>query len=164
MNASTNPTSSPASDFDFLHGSWLVLHRKLARRLAGCTDWIAFPGTLDVQPVLAGRGNIDINLLDDPAGPYQAHSLRLFEPDRQAWSIWWIDWRSPDTVDPPVRGGFSDGLGSFFSEDRFEDRPIRVRTTYRSIAEDRAEWTQAFAPAGTDDWEVNWIMEFTRRA
>lgn len=153
---------SGSNDFDFLHGDWQVLHRKLVRRLAGCTDWIEFRGTLSVQPILAGRGNIDINQLDDPTGFYEAHSLRLFDPENGAWSIWWIDWRSPDIVDPPVRGGFRDGLGSFFSDDRFEGRPIRVRTTYRQVDPGRAEWTQAFAPAGTEEWEVNWIMEFSR--
>src|SRR5688500_6434426 len=151
-----------AGGFDFLHGSCRVAHHKLARRLAQCTDWIVFPGTLEVQPVLSGVGNIDINLLDDPSGAYQAHSLRLRDPGTDRWSIWWIDWRQPDEVDPPVRGGFADGLGTFFSDDRFEGRAIRVRTTYRSIDPDHAEWTQAFAPAGTDDWEVNWIMEFER--
>jgi len=150
------------TDFEFLHGTWQVLHRKLMRRLAGCTDWIEFPGTLSVEPVLAARGNIDINQLEDPAGAYEAHSLRLYDPASETWSIWWIDWRSPDQVDPPVRGGFRDGLGSFFSDDRFEGTPIHVRTTYRAVDAGRAEWTQAFAPAGGDAWEVNWIMEFMR--
>lgn len=153
-----------AADFDFLHGEWHVTHRKLVQRLAGCTDWISFPGSLQVQPVLDRRGNIDLNLLDDPAGPYEAHSLRLYDTERHHWLIWWVDWRRPEQLDPPVIGGFDGISGSFFGDDLFEGQPIRVRTTYRSIDARRAEWTQAFAKAGTDDWEVNWIMEFSRSA
>jgi hypothetical protein len=150
-------------DFDFLHGRWSVIHRKLVRRLSGCTDWYIFPGTLEVEPLLDGRGNFDLNRLSDPTGEYEAHSLRLFDARTGSWSIWWIDWRRPNEFGPPVRGGFEDGNGSFFGDDRFEDRPIRVRTTYRQVGPHSADWTQAFAPVGHDDWEVNWIMEFERR-
>lgn len=158
------PGGSEVNDFDFIHGSWRVTHRKLARRLVGCTEWQSFPGTLEVQPLLDGRGNFDVNRLADPAGPYEAHSLRLFDAGTGTWSIWWIDWRRPNEVDPPVRGGFRNGSGSFFSEDQFEGRPIQVRTTYRMVGPDAAEWTQAFAPSENGDWEVNWIMEFERTA
>ena len=45
-------------DFDFLHGSWTVQHRRLRKRLVGSTDWERFSGTLVYRPVLAGRANI----------------------------------------------------------------------------------------------------------
>ncbi|QNA86707.1 DUF1579 domain-containing protein [Sphingomonas sp. So64.6b] len=148
--------------FDFLHGQWRVTHRKLGARLAGARDWFDFPGTLQVDPVLDGLGNIDVNVLDDPNGAYRAHSLRLFDASTGLWSIWWIDRRST-TIDPPVIGGFEGRKGTFFGDDLFAGKPIRVRTTYEPFDDTRAEWTQAFSADGGASWEVNWIMEFHRQ-
>lgn len=147
--------------FDFLHGRWRVYHRKLAERLAGSSEWIEFPGTLDVRPILGGLGNVDDNVLDDPAGAYLATSLRLFDPVTRAWTIWWIDGRRP-ALDPPVIGVFAAGIGRFYGEDRFEGRPIKVRFTYQSLSAMAAQWTQAFSDDGGATWEVNWIMDFER--
>lgn len=150
-----------AIGFDFLIGDWRVRHRKLKRRLAGDTTWFEFPGTLSVRKILGGRGNIDENVLDDPAGRYEASSLRLFNPEAGQWSIYWIDARNP-SVDPPVIGRFENGLGSFYNDDLFEKRPIRVRFTYQSLTARTAQWTQAFSADAGENWETNWIMDFTR--
>ncbi|MGH6615008.1 DUF1579 domain-containing protein [Sphingomonas sp.] len=150
-----------AQGFDFLHGAWQVTHRKLSARLVGARDWFDFPGTLQVDPVLSGQGNIDLNALDDPNGAYRAHSLRLFDAQTGLWSIWWID-RRTTAIDPPVIGGFEGRKGTFFGDDLFTGKPIRVRTTYEPIDQARAEWTQAFSADSGANWEVNWIMEFRR--
>jgi hypothetical protein len=147
--------------FDFLHGRWRVTHRKLRERLAGKNDWFEFPGTLEVAPILGGLGNFDRNILQDPGGAYEASSLRLFDPKTGRWSIYWLDGRAP-AVEPPVVGGFAGAKGTFYADDTFRGRAIRVRTTYESLGPGRAQWTQAFSPDVTDAWEVNWIMDFDR--
>lgn len=158
----TQGTAGPRSaKFDFLFGRWSVTHRKLRRRLAGSSEWHAFPGTLEVAPILGGLGNFDVNRLDDPAGPYEAHSLRLYNPAAGHWSIWWLDARVP-AIDAPVVGGFTGAKGSFFSDETFDGRPIKVRTTYAPFGPDAAQWTQAFLAEGGGSWEVNWIMDFRR--
>lgn len=149
--------------FDFLHGRWDVRHLKLRERLAGDRRWHSFAGTLEVDPILGGRGNFDRNLLDDPAGGYEAHSLRLFDAAKGLWSIWWLDSRSP-VLEPPVVGRFEGALGTFFAEDVLRGRPIRVRTTYEALSRESAVWTQAFSGDGGATWEVNWIMDFQRAA
>ena len=156
-------TERPAGSmgFDFLHGDWSVRHRKLRKRLAGSPDWFEFPGTLSVRPILSGLGNIDDNVLRDPQGRYIATSLRLFHPERRAWTIWWLDGRNP-AVETPVVGVFSGRKGAFFAQDMWEGRPIRVRFTYEDQAPGRAQWTQAFSADGGETFEVNWIMDFTR--
>jgi hypothetical protein len=160
-------SSAPAADspharaFDFLHGRWRVRHRKLRQRLAGSSDWFEFPGTLAVDPILGGLGNFDENVLDDPTGKYVAHSLRLYSPDTDQWSIWWLDGRAPE-LDTPVVGGFPERKGTFYSDDSFGGRPIKVRTTYTPLAPGNAQWTQAFSADGGATWEVNWIMDFER--
>lgn len=160
--ATRRTITSGRGDFDFLHGAWRVTHSKLCERLSGSQEWIRFPGTLEVGGILDGGGNFDVNRLEDPAGRYEAHSLRLFSPVTGQWSIWWLDGRRPGTIDPPVVGGFDGGLGTFFGDDHHDGQPVRVRTTYRPLPPDRAEWSQAFALPDSDDWEVNWIMEFAR--
>jgi hypothetical protein len=150
-----------AAGFDFLHGDWSVRHRKLRKRLARSQDWFEFPGTLSVRPILSGLGNVDDNVLEDPAGPYLATSLRLFNPTARTWTIWWVDGRSP-AVETPVVGVFTGRKGAFYAEDTWEGRPIRVRFTYEDQGPGRAQWTQAFSADGGGTFEVNWIMDFTR--
>lgn len=158
------PATEPRSDgFDFLLGRWDVRHRKLRRRLAGCGDWDMFDGSLDVGSILGGLGNFDVNRLDDPAGEYEAHSLRLYNPAARNWSIWWLDARAPG-IGSPVVGNFAGAKGSFFNEELFEQRPVRVRTTYEPLTRDHAQWTQAFSADDGATWEVNWIMDFRRAA
>lgn len=162
MTAAADPPPRARSDgFDFLAGRWAVTHRKLRDRLVGSREWIAFGGTLAVDPILSGLGNFDMNRLDDPAGAYEAHSLRLHNPAAGTWSIWWLDARMPE-VGVPVVGGFAGAKGMFYADDRFAGRPIQVRTTYEPLSPGRARWTQAFSVDAGASWEVNWVMDFRR--
>ena len=150
------------ADFDFLFGTWRVHHRKLKQRLAGETDWIQFEGEVICWPVLGGLGNIDDNLLDDPSGAYRAMSLRCYDFQAGRWSIWWVDARTM-RLEPPVHGGFEDGIGTFHGDDTFAGKPIRVRFLWSDITPDSARWEQAFSDDGGVNWETNWIMIFTRQ-
>lgn len=165
MSAPGVGVAAPAGGgFDFLHGRWRVTHRKLWERLTGSREWYAFPGRLEVKPILGGLGNVDWNVLEDPAGRYEATSLRVLDPNAQRWSIYWLDARAPAALDPPVVGGFEGRKGTFHSDDSFEGRPIKVRTTYEPLSARSAEWTQAFSVDSGRTWEVNWVMAFERAA
>jgi hypothetical protein len=153
---------SSAHDFDFFHGRWVVHHRRLKDRLAGCTEWEVFGGNTCVQPLLGGAGNVDDNLIELPAGPYRAVTLRSFDPATKQWAIWWLDGRYPHTVDVPMVGGFEAGIGTFFADDTFRGRPIRVRFLWSNITAATARWEQAFSTDGGKTWETNWEMDFTR--
>jgi len=157
MNASSH------TDFDFFIGSWDVAHRRLKERLAGCTEWDEFKGTTVVRKVLGGFGNVDDNVLELPAGHYRAVTLRSFDPVRKIWSIWWLDGRYPGTLDTPMVGQFSDGVGVFYADDRFNGMPIRVRFVWSVPRPDAPRWEQAFSADGGTTWETNWTMDFARR-
>ena len=122
-------------DFDFYIGNWWVRHRRLKERLGGSDEWEEFEGTSRAWPILDGAGNIDDNVLEMPNGTYRAISLRTFEPWSERWSIWWLDGRTPGRLDPPVVGGFRDGVGTFIGPDTFEGRPILVRFLWSDITE-----------------------------
>lgn len=149
-------------DFDFYMGSWRVRHRRLTKRLMGSDHWQEFEGTSTAWPILGGAGNIDDNVLELPDGQYRAISIRTYDPASDQWSIWWLDGRTPSRLDPPVVGGFADGIGTFIAEDTFDDRPILVRFLWSDITDRSTRWEQAFSADGGSTWEVNWVMESTR--
>lgn len=152
-----------AADFDFLHGSWSVRHRKLRRRLQGDDTWMGFGGTMTARPILAGAGNFDENVLEDPSGAYEACTLRTFDAASGRWSIFWIDGRDP-RPDPPVVGAFADGVGRFQGADTLGGRPILVRFAWSRTDGPCPRWEQAFSDDGGGTWETNWIMDFNRIA
>jgi len=149
-------------DFDFLVGRWNVAHHRLKGRLVGSTEWEDFKGTSTLWLTLNGLGTIDDNVLELPGGTYRAMGIRAFDPKTMQWSIWWLDERYADSIEPPVRGGFKDGVGVFEGDDTLNGKPIRVRFTWSKITRTSAHWEQAFSPDGGKTWEVNWQMEFTR--
>jgi hypothetical protein len=144
-------------------GRWRVHHRRLKERLASSHEWIEFEGTLAAQPLMGGYANIDDDVLAIPEGAYRAVTLRAFDPRSGQWSIWWLDGRSPQCpLDPPVRGGFHNGVGTFYADDVLDNKPIRVRFIRSRIALTSCHWEQAFSPDGGSSWETNWEMDFVR--
>ena len=163
MTTSTEPRSA-VHDFDFYMGSWRIHHRRLKERLAGNDEWEEFEGTSVAWPLLDGAGNVDDNVLELPAGTYRAVSLRSFDPATNQWSIWWLDGRTPGRLDPPVVGGFENGVGTFIAEDTFNGRPILVRFIWSDITDTHLPLGAVVLAGRRDTWEVNWVMESTRIA
>jgi hypothetical protein len=165
IDDATDTTEAPSGvhDFDFYMGKWQVHHRRLKERLVGSDEWQEFEGTSTAWPILDGAGNIDDNVLELPDDTYRAVSLRSFDPTSQTWSIWWLDGRNPhNPLDPPVKGRFVDGIGTFLAEDAHKGQPIIVRFLRSNITANTCRWEQAFSTDGGTTWEVNWVMESTR--
>lgn len=157
----TGDATGGAADFDFLHGSWSVRHRKLRSRLRGDETWLEFGGSMVARPILAGAGNFDENVLQDPTGAYEACTVRTFDPATRQWSIFWIDGRAP-RPDPPVVGAFEAGVGRFLGSDTLHGRPILVRFVWSRTGGASPRWEQAFSDDEGGSWETNWIMDFDR--
>jgi len=156
-------TGAGLRDFDFLVGHWRVHHRKLKERLANSHEWIEFEGTLTSQPLMRGYSNVDDDEFEVPGGTYRGVGLRSFDPKTQQWSIWWLDSRTPlGPLDPPVRGGFHDGVGTFYADDTFNGKPIRVRFIWSKITPTSCQWEQAYSPDGGKTWETNWVQDIKR--
>src|SRR5688500_18112007 len=152
-----------ANDWKWLIGSWSVRHRRLKDRLAGSTEWEEFTGTCVNWPLMGGRGNVDDNVLNFPSGRYQGVGVRAFDIESKQWSIWWIDSRRPG-IEPPVRGGFANGIGTFIGDDTWKGKPVKVRFRWTQITPTSAHWDQASSGDGGKTWETNWHMDFTRTA
>lgn len=152
-----------ARDFDFFFGRWQVRHRRLKERLAGSREWIEFDGTSVAQPLLGGYGNVDDNVFAFDGKTIRGVTLRSFDPASRQWSIWYLDTRAPlGPIDPPVRGAFREGIGTFYADDIFNGKPIRVRFTWSAAAPATPHWEQAFSADGGATWETNWAMDFRR--
>jgi hypothetical protein len=148
------------NDFDFFVGSWDVRNRRLAERLVGSDDWEEFPGFSTGIRVFEGGANVDEIIF--PSLGSRGLTLRLYDPSRDEWSLYWSSSRD-GLLQPPVVGRFRDGVGEFHGDDTDGGRPIRVRYRWSGITATTARWEQAFSADGEQTWETNWIMDFTRR-
>jgi hypothetical protein len=146
-------------DFDFLHGSWRIDHRRLKERLTGCEEWEEFSTRMECRPILGGAGNLDEG--EFPSRGYHAMSLRLYDRQEQTWTIYWMTSLSGG-IDPGVTGRFNDGVGEFFGPDTHEGTPVLARYTWSDITPAAARWAQAFSTDDGQTWETNWIMRLTR--
>jgi hypothetical protein len=146
------------NDFDFLAGSWNVTNRRLVERLAGSDTWEEFPSTVECLRQFDGNANVDFN--DFPTKQVQGMSMRLFDPARQEWSIYWAS-SLDGLLQPAVVGKFEDGVGTFYGDDTLNGRPIRVRFLWSNMDTATPRWEQAFSVDGGQSWELNWVMEFS---
>jgi hypothetical protein len=149
----------PATDFDFLPGTWRVRNRKLTDTLdPDCDEWTTFEATSTARAMLGGLGNVDHFVTDG----YEGFSLRLYQPETDTWRIWWSSTQRPGRLDPPVEGRFSGDRGRFECEDVIDGVAIHMRFDWSDITEDSARWEQAFSFDGGATWKPNWVMELSR--
>jgi hypothetical protein len=153
-------SASGAGDFDFLIGSWDVQHRRLRQPLAGCDDWDVFGSASQCWSLFDGAANVDE--LRVPERGFTGLSLRLLDPARGEWTIYWANSRT-GLLQPPVTGRFSGSIGTFYGDDTHEGRAVRVRYLWSDITPGSARWEQAYSVGAEQAWEVNWVMELTRR-
>jgi hypothetical protein len=75
-----------------------------------------------------------------------------------------MDSRTPlKPLDPPVRGSFHNGIGTFYANDDIEDgKPVRTRLMWSEITATSGHWEQAESTDGGKTWETDWIMDLKR--
>lgn len=159
-------TSSAASpdgvhSFDFLMGEWHVQHR--VKRSAGTEQWQEFDSTCTNRSLMNGAANVEEHVFNRPVGVSYGVALRAYDSKADEWAIWWVDSRVPHgAVDPPVKGRFVNGVGTFYSDGTLDGKPMRVRFIWSNITAKSAHWEQAYSFDAEKTWETNWTMEFKR--
>lgn len=157
------PNLSGVHDFDFFIGSWRTHSRRLKYRLVGSHDWEEFDGTIRSLSLMGGLANVDDTEFDTPEGIYRGVAPRAYDPKTGLWAIWWIDGRNPHgALDPPVKGRFVHGIGTFYASDTLRGKPIKVRFIWSQITPNTAHWEQAYSGDGGRTWETNWIQDVRR--
>lgn len=154
--------SSPA-DFDFFVGRWKVHNRKLKTRLNDCTEWTEFESLLECRKILGGFGNTDSFQTAFDGKPFEAMTLRLFNPQTKLWSIYWAD-SNVVVLDVPQVGSFENKIGEFYAKDVFENKEIIVKFRWDATDAETPVWSQAFSADEGESWEWNWTMTFYKCA
>jgi hypothetical protein len=163
VSAPAMPNLTGVHDFDFLFGEWRVHHR--IKRPVDGGKWQEFEGTCSVRPLMDGYANVEDHAFQRPTGVTRAVGLRAYDPKTGQWAIWWVDGRVPsNAVDPPTKGAFENGVGSFYWDGTLDGKPIRTRFIWSQIAPQSARWEQAYSADAGKTWETNWVMEFRRVA
>ena len=157
------PNLTGLHDFDFRSGEWTAHHRRLKERLADNHEWVEFDGTQTFWKLMDGYANVDENVFKMPGGDYRGVTLRAYDPNTGQWAIWWLDGRNPfGEMDPPVKGHFENGVGTFYADDKLRGKPIKVRFIWSHMTPTSAHWEQAFSPDGGKTWETNWYTDFRK--
>jgi hypothetical protein len=165
---STKPDASATTaardgthDFDFWFGRWNGVHRKLQHRLAHSNEWEDFSGTAFAKPLLGGRSNMDENVFHSGVEGAGGVGVRFYNSKTHLWSIYWLG-TTGNTFDSPMVGSFVDGVGTFYGDDTWEGKPVRVRFIWSKIDLTHCHWEQAYSADSGKTWETNWLMDFTR--
>lgn len=159
METSLEPSANGAHGFDFLHGTWTIRSRRLRSRLTNSEDWDEGPGQSSCWPLFGGAANIDE--LAFPTYGFSGVTLRLYDPARHEWSLYWANSRD-GILQPPVVGRFVDGRGDFYGNDTEGRVPIVVHFIWSEITPTSARWEQEFSTDEGKTWETNWIMDLSR--
>ena len=134
---------------------------RLQHPLSGSTTWVEYDGTTIVRPVWKGRANLVELFADGPAGHLELLSLRLYEEATNTWSLYSASARGA-AIDPPVKGTFEAGRGTFVGPDRLGDKPILVRFVISPVDATSWKFEQAFSADDGKTWEANWLATDTR--
>jgi hypothetical protein len=149
------------NSFDWFVGTWQSAQRRLRRPLAGRHEWYEFSGEHRCWNVLDGAANVDEALF--PSEGFGGVTLRLYDKERDVWSLYWASSRTGLSPEPVVGRFGEDGRGVFIGDDTWEGRSIKVLYVWSDITETTARWEQSFSADGGATWELNWVAEFSRR-
>ncbi len=150
-------------DFDFLAGRWTVRDRRLRKRLAGSGTWDETEGTSNNWPVLGGHGNVGDDATTLPNGTGRGVSIRVWNAAGGQWSCWRLDGRDPSNIRSPLRGGFADGLGTFYGEEEVDGKPVKTRVVWSRIAPRSVRRERSVSADGGATWETNRVSELERQ-
>lgn len=162
----TSPADHPqqprvADAFDFLSGTWNVHHSRVIDPVRHATgrpsEVIEFDGVQLGRTYFAGAVSVDATTLAEPS---QRLTLRVHDPQTRQWSIYSIN-SKVGRLEPPVRGGFTDGIGTFIGKQRLAGHDVGIRSLWSDISLGTARWQRSFSVDG-GDWDQNWEMTFSR--
>ncbi|RVX43543.1 hypothetical protein EDD27_6228 [Nonomuraea polychroma] len=143
------------NDFDFFAGRWNVANRRLVNGA-----WDEFPGHSVATRHFGGAASFDE--ITFPTKGFSGLTVRVYNPETRQWSIYWASSARGVLDTRPMVGAFEGNRGDFYGEETHEGKPVRCRFIWTVIDQDTARWEQAFSDEGQENWETNWIMDFTR--
>jgi hypothetical protein len=99
-----------------------------------------FEARAETRPILGGLGNLDRYWGLRDGKVFEGATLRLYDPAKDEWAIYYADDIRPGDLQPPVRGRFRDGVGEFSSDEEFEGKKIICRYRWFKDADGSPRW------------------------
>jgi hypothetical protein len=154
--------TSSEKDFDFLEGKWSVHNKMLKERLNNNQEWNEFESELHLRKTINGLGNVENYYATFNNEPFEGMAVRLFNPKTKLWKVYWMDSNNGTMDENPVTGSFENGMGKFYAEDVFNEKPILVLYQWDATNPKQPKWSQAFSTDKGKTWEWNWEMTLTK--
>ncbi len=149
---------TPATNFDFLTGNWVIANRRL-KDYKG-PEWDEFAGSAKVWPAMDGMASIEE--LRGASGKLLGMGVRVLHQQTGLWADHWTS-AAYGVINPPMMGSFKDGVAIFESEDVDTDnKSIKVRGIWDQITDKSCRWQQLTSRDAGANWIPNWIMNWTR--
>lgn len=152
------PGTGKPGDFAFLTGEWRIHNRMIK---PGTKDeWIEFPGEATVWAILGGI--VSIEELRIPARGFSGMGLRALDMEKRVWSDHWVNAKSGVVFAPGQLGVFTDGVGTFTSEETIDGVRHVYRGVWDRITPKSCRWRQGASSDGGKRWAESWFMDWTR--
>jgi hypothetical protein len=153
-------TRDGVHDFDFARGRFRTHIQRLEHPLSGSTTWLVYDGIKADRPILGGAGGVEL-IEADGAGHLELMTLRLYDADAGQWSLNFST-SSSGQLGPPAIGEFTDGVGTFLSQEEYGGRIMLVRQTWSRITPTSYHFEQAFSADHGANWELNFVADLIR--
>lgn len=146
-------TPGKAGDFDFLNGQWTIRnHRQREGR------WESFDGEARCFGILDGLCSVEE--LRIPSRDFAGLGLRILDMKTRLWADHWVNAKSGVVGSPGLPGSFEAGAGVFENE---EDG-VLYRSVWDLITPRSCRWQQGVSRDGGKTWQLDWSMDWTRKA
>jgi len=149
------PGSGPEHGFDFNMGQWTTRIRAVSKPLSSPGAWSDLGGTHAVYRLWDDWANIGQLEVDGPGGHVEDLALRLYDRKTQQWRVYFAN-GTTGTLDPPMVGGFKDGVGTFVGMDQVEGKTVLVRNVWSGITAKSCRQDWAISTDGGTTWVPTW--------
>jgi hypothetical protein len=150
------PERNGQHDFDFNIGTWKTRIMYLEHPLTGSTSWQELDGTVVVQKIWDGRGQIEKFSRDDSPTQFETLLLRVYDPRSHEWSFIFAN-SAGSVLCAHMTGEFKDGQGEFIDREPFNGKIILARTRWTEITANSLRYEIAFSDDEGKTWEPNFI-------
>jgi hypothetical protein len=154
------PGDGPEHDFDFNMGRWHTQIRAVMNPLSAPNVWTNLEGTHTVYRVWGDWADIGQLEIDGPSGREEFMALRLYDRKTQQWRVYFAN-SAAGTLDPPMIGGFKDGVGTFVFLDEMEGKTVLVRNAWSGITAKSCRQDWAVSADGGRTWVPTWVSTDT---
>lgn len=156
------PAANAMHQLDWFLGQWAV--RSRYKKPDG--DWLEAQLTANHRWILGGH--VIFEHFEGPVfgEPFEAWSLRKYNPQAGHWEQRWVD---------TTPGGFADWTGAWDADQQtFTGHPNRVlnedgtlkakaaREVFYEIAADHFSWKYERTEDGGSTWQLVWTLDYTR--